>query len=1025
MSDPVGEDGWLALVDEASRTAGDLDQRVGVVELYKRAIAAEPWSIKLWLAYCEWVWSLYTDCQNGDAGWTEEEQQVGQELFPLEMALDIWNQGAQATQYRLNDSHELWNRWMLIELDQLPNPLDHQSLERVRSLFLDRLHTPHANWDETWQMFSSFVSKYDQNNYESTMVKVTNDKLTKDAKNIYKRREDHELKLKQAVNSLDAEAVTQEMKNYLHYEHGQALKNTIKGAPASLLILCVALYERALCSTSLGSDPNVWEEYVVWLSDTKANVNDPQLPAVLPVIQRATNHCPWSGTLWARYILYAESENLPFSTMEQIKHAATNTRELDRDGMASVVEFYIAWSGYLTRLAMVAGANDENLDVADMGLPTALEDVQEWGKRRHGKEWKGDPMFRIERLIIQHLTQKNQIEGAREFWRKLVKTHDTSYDFWEQYYLWEMTVRHPTSQPKLATSVLVQAVHKKGLDWPERILEICIRHCQIYEDVDTLLKMMSFVHQKRISVAKQREAEAALYAQQQQPMEAPQDIPTEEGDSPSGATKRKREPEEVEGAAKKKMKSVDQDALREQHLKRDRENTTVLVTNLPAEVAQPKVRQYFKEYGHINSITVKSESDKLSSTALIEFRTPEEAQSALLRDAKYFVDKQISVTPGTGLTLFVTNFPPTADDAYLRNLFKDCGEIFSIRWPSLKANTHRRFCYLSFKTAEAAAAATQLHGKSLGGLYKLSAQYSDPANKKDREGAMADGRELHFTSLDFSITEAELEKVFSKYGKVEKCRILKHPSGDSKGAGFVSFETKEQANAALELDSTKLKARILKVEVSVGKNFKPTATTGKVSSLSPAPEGQSAMSPSPAPDGDTKNDTRNRTMTILNVPDTVNDSRIRAIAEPYGEIVKLSLRLDHQGAIVEYSDATAAGRAALGLVDYEIVPGRKLRTGGLRDLFAEKEEVKTDRIQVGGAKKPTAAAAGFMQPAAPIRRPGPGGKGGLGQKRGLGFSKAPAASSSAGGGVNGQNGEAKKPKSNADFKAMFVKGGSE
>ena len=42
MSDPVGEDGWLALVDEASRTAGDLEQRVGVVELYKRAIAAEP-----------------------------------------------------------------------------------------------------------------------------------------------------------------------------------------------------------------------------------------------------------------------------------------------------------------------------------------------------------------------------------------------------------------------------------------------------------------------------------------------------------------------------------------------------------------------------------------------------------------------------------------------------------------------------------------------------------------------------------------------------------------------------------------------------------------------------------------------------------------------------------------------------------------------------------------------------------------------------------------------------------------------
>lgn len=33
MAEPVGEDGWLALVDEASRTASDLEQRVGVVEV--------------------------------------------------------------------------------------------------------------------------------------------------------------------------------------------------------------------------------------------------------------------------------------------------------------------------------------------------------------------------------------------------------------------------------------------------------------------------------------------------------------------------------------------------------------------------------------------------------------------------------------------------------------------------------------------------------------------------------------------------------------------------------------------------------------------------------------------------------------------------------------------------------------------------------------------------------------------------------------------------------------------------------
>jgi RNA recognition motif-containing protein len=1032
MTDPVGEDGWLALVDELSRTAGDLEQRVGVVEQYKRAIAAEPWSNKLWLAYCEWVWSLHTDCQNADAGWPEEEQMLGQELFALETATDVWQQGAQATQYRLSDSHELWNRWMSIELEQVAASPDEQKIERVQQLFLDRLQVPQAAWDETSQMFSTFISKYKEAAWEATMVETT--KLAKTAKDLYSHRETHELKLQRAVESGQEEAVRSEMRSYLEWELAQASKRNKKGVPTSPLILCVALFERALSSTTLGLDSAVWDDYIVFLSTSRRELQDSQLPAILPVIQRATNHCPWSGTLWSRYILCAEVENLPFATMEQIKHAATNTRDLDRDGMGSVVEFYIAWSGYLKRLTMIDGATDEDVDVAEMGLPTALEDVQQWGKRRHGKEWKGDPLFRIERIFIQHLTQKGSFEEARGIWRKLVKTHADSYEFWQQYYVWEMTVRVSTTPPANATAVLIQAIHRKTLDWPEKMMEVYVRHCNNYEDAVGLVNALNSVHQLSKQVAKRREYEAAQYAQPEVLVEE-----VVEGESPSGVSKRKRESEDTDGAASKKVKSEDQAALREQHLKRDRENTTVLVTNLPVEVTQNKTRQYFKAYGHINSMTLKPEPDKLSSTALIEFKTPEEAQSALLRDGKYFVDKQIQVTPGTGLTLYVTNFPPTADDAYLCKLFKDCGEIFSIRWPSLKFNTHRRFVYISFRTVEAAAAATQLDGQPLGGVYKLVSKYSDPANKKDREGAMAEGREIHVTSLDTGLTEEDLNEVFSKYGKVEKVNILKTLTGASKGAAFIAFEKKEEATAALELDKTKLKSRVLNVEMSVGKNFKSSATSlGKASSASPAPEadGDSVLSPSPAPEGyqkthaqhaPSRTEITNRTITLMNIPDTVNDARVRALAETHGEIVKLVLKPDHQGAIVEYADAASAGKAALALENHEIAPGRKLRTGGMKDLFAEKPEIKSDRIQTGQGKKAPPA---FIQPSAPVRRPGPGGRGGLGIKRGLGYSAKPTAAASSSSatseeGVNTTGNENKKPKSNADFKAMFVKGGTQ
>jgi hypothetical protein len=98
----------------------------------------------------------------------------------------------------------------------------------------------------------------------------------------------------------------------------------------------------------------------------------------------------------------------------------------------------------------------------------------------------------------------------------------------------------------------------------------------------------------------------------------------------------------------------------------------------------------------------------------------------------------------------------------------------------------------------------------------------------------------------------------------------------------------------------------------------------------------------------------------------------------------------------------------------------------LKDLYKEKDEIKTDRIQVGQGKK---LPGNYLQPSAPIRRPGAGGRGGLGTKRGLGYAAAkPTGPSGSSAGVGGPNGNSSTdenvvPKSNADFKAMFLSGG--
>ncbi len=170
-----------------------------------------------------------------------------------------------------------------------------------------------------------------------------------------------------------------------------------------------------------------------------------------------------------------------------------------------------------------------------------------------------------------------------------------------------------------------------------------------------------------------------------------------------------------------------------------------------------------------------------------------------------------------------------------------------------------------------------------------------------------------------------------------------------------------------------------------------------------------------------------RTVAFLNVPDTVNDARIRALAEPYGAVVKVILRPDHQGAIIEYQNIASAGKAALGIDGHEIAPGRKLGVGSVREMLQQKEEMKTDRIRANGPKKDGIAKIS-LQPVALIRRPTQpiarrGGKVGLGVKRGgLAWNgltnhtdQTEKEAGTNGSAVDG------KPKSNDEFRAMFLK----
>ena len=63
------------------------------------------------------------------------------------------------------------------------------------------------------------------------------------------------------------------------------------------------------------------------------------------------------------------------------------------------------------------------------------------------------------------------------------------------------------------------------------------------------------------------------------------------------------------------------------------------------------------------------EYDNGFQTATVEFESPEDALFAQTKETKKFDGETIQISLGTFSTLFVTNFPPQADENSIRELF--------------------------------------------------------------------------------------------------------------------------------------------------------------------------------------------------------------------------------------------------------------------------------------------------------------------------------------------------------------------
>nr|XP_009301609.1 CUGBP Elav-like family member 1 isoform X9 [Danio rerio] len=151
------------------------------------------------------------------------------------------------------------------------------------------------------------------------------------------------------------------------------------------------------------------------------------------------------------------------------------------------------------------------------------------------------------------------------------------------------------------------------------------------------------------------------------------------------------------------------------------------------------------------------------------------------------------------IKMFVGQIPRTWSEDQLRELFEPYGAVYEInvlRDRSQNPPQSKGCCFVTYYTRKSALEAQNaLHNmKILPGMHHPIQM--KPADS-EKNNAVED-RKLFVGMISKKCNENDIRLMFSPYGQIEECRILRGPDGLSRGCAFVTFTARQMAQSAIK-----------------------------------------------------------------------------------------------------------------------------------------------------------------------------------------------------------------------------------
>ncbi|KAL8698218.1 MAG: hypothetical protein Q9201_006693 [Fulgogasparrea decipioides] len=280
-----------------------------------------------------------------------------------------------------------------------------------------------------------------------------------------------------------------------------------------------------------------------------------------------------------------------------------------------------------------------------------------------------------------------------------------------------------------------------------------------------------------------------------------------------------------------------------------------------------------------------------------------------------------SAVPGGGnqphsASLYVGELDAAVTEAMLFELFSSIGQVASIR-VCRDAVTRRSlgYAYVNYNnTADGERALEELNYTIIKGRpCRIMWSQRDPALRKTGQG------NVFIKNLDTAIDNKALHDTFAAFGNILSCKVAQDEFGNSKGYGFVHYETGEAATNAIKHVNGML---LNEKKVFVGHHI-------------------------PRKDRDSKFDEMKANFTNIYVknihPDT-SDDEFRALFEKYGEITSASIAREETGknrgfGFVNYVKHGDAANAVEELHDKDF-RGQNLYVGRAQKKHEREEELR-------------------------------------------------------------------------------------